>query len=532
MASKKYALILGLVFMMASSVLAQTGSGYSIFDSAVVPAKRLPQQNEFLNNTYNFPAKPRDMFEIGASFGSVGVAGDVAARIPQLGLEVHIRKSLGYVFSLRLQYFNGVAKGLSYKPAFGYAKNPSWTSTGRGGNLTAAQNYTGAVFYNFRAHIQDLSVQGIVNLNNIRFHKDKNKVNIYAGAGIGASWYHTKINSLDANGNNYSTLFNKVAAQPIAYSNRKDIIKQLKEGLDNTYETEGESERTGQPSLGNNVLLPSFTFLIGASYKLNDKFNISLEDRHTFIPTQLLDGQRWQEQTVSDAVRQSNNDSYNYLSLGLNYNVGNKAKSVQPLWWLNPLDYAYGELNNPKHMKLPKPVLDDTDGDGVTDQLDKEANTPAGCPVDAHGVSRDTDGDGVPDCKDKQLITPTECQPVDADGVGKCPPPACCSKIDSLIAAGACAGDYPSLSIKTASLTADSKALLASVASKLKNKPNCTITITAYPSASKAQQSLADKKLDAVKNYLIETLGISTDRVMVDKVIDGGDANTIDIKSN
>ena len=533
MASKKYALILGLITTMASTAFAQTGSGYNVLDSSVIPSKRLPQQNEFLNNSYNFPAKPRNMFEVGASIGSLGVAGDVAARIPQLGFEAHVRRAIGYVFSVRLQYLNGVAKGLNYTPASGYSKNPAWTSTARGGSLTPAQNYTGAVFYNFRAHIQDLSLQAIMNLNNIRFHKDKSSFAIYAGAGIGTSWYHTKINSLGPDGNNYSSLFNNIAAnQAINYKNRNNILKQLKAGLDNTYETEGESEAAGHPTLGNNVLLPSFTFIIGASYKLSDRVNIALEDRHTFIPTQLLDGQRWQEQTATDPVRQSNNDSYNYLSLGLNYNVGNKAKNVQPLYWLNPLDYAYGEINNPKHMKLPKPVLDDTDGDGVTDQLDKEPNTPAGCPVDAHGVSRDTDGDGVPDCKDKQLITPTECQPVDADGVGKCPPPACCSKIDSLVAAGACAGDYPSLAIKAASLTADSKALLASVASKLKNKPNCTITITAYPSASKAQQSLADKKLDAVKNYLVETLGISADRVTVDKVIDGGDANTIDIKSN
>ncbi len=67
----------------------------------------------------------------------------------------------------------------------------------------------------------------------------------------------------------------------------------------------------------------------------------------------------------------------------------------------------------------------------LVDQLDKEPNTPAGCPVDTHGVSKDTDGDGVPDCKDKQLITPTECQPVDADGVGKCPDPECCKNYSS-----------------------------------------------------------------------------------------------------
>lgn len=87
---------------------------------------------------------------------------------------------------------------------------------------------------------------------------------------------------------------------------------------------------------------------------------------------------------------------------------------------VEPLDYAYSEIRNPRLMRLPKPVLPDTDADGVTDQFDRE-QTPAGCPVDSHGVSLDTDGDGVPDCKDKELITPTYCQPVDADGVGKCP---------------------------------------------------------------------------------------------------------------
>ena len=536
MANKKYTFILGLISLLASSAFAQTGSGYSVFDSSVIPAKRLPQQNEFMNNAYNFPAKPRNMVEIGASIGSLAIAGDLAARIPQLGFEVHARKALGYVVSLRVQYLNGVAKGLNWKPANGYTKNPAWVSTARGGSLTAAQNYTGPVFYNYRTHIQDLSIQGIVNLNNVRFHKDKSKLALYTGAGIGMSWYHAKINSLDANGNNYATLFNNVASsQNIAYSNRREILKQLRNGMDNTYETEGEADKNNHGTLGNNILLPSFTFIIGAAYKLSDRINIALEDRHTFVPTQLLDGQRWQEQTINDPVRQSNNDSYNYLSLGLNYNLGSKAKNVQPLWWLNPLDYAYSEINNPKHMKQRKPVLDDTDSDGVTDQFDKEPNTPAGSPVDSHGVSRDTDGDGVPDYKDKQLITPTECQPVDADGVGKCPPPPCCAALLDTInnrTISNCASDYPSLSIKAVSLTADSKALLASVASKLKNKPNCSITITAYPTASKAQQSLADKKLNAVKNYLVETLGISADRVSVDKVIDGGDANTIDIKSN
>ncbi len=540
MASKKYKLILGFITLITSSTFAQTtGSGYSIYDSSVIPAKRLPQQNEFMNNTYNFPSKPRNQVEVGVSAGNILVSGDVNSKFPRLGFEAHIRKALGYVFSLRLQYLNGTPKGLNWQPAYNYGNNPGLNSLAAGSVLTAAQSYAKPgvpntpVFYNYKTHIQDLGLQGIFTLNNIRFHKQKSGVAIYVGGGIGASWYNVKVNSLDANGNNYATLYNNIAggsAGAITYSNRKKILKALKAGMDNTYETPGESEGSRSSRLGSNTLKPSGTLLAGIAFKLSDRVNLAIEDRNTFVKTDLLDGQRWQEHPSGDAALTPDFDSYNYLSIGINFNLG--AKSVQPLWWLNPLDYAYGEINNPKHMKLPKPILDDTDGDGVTDQLDREPNTPAGCPVDSHGVTRDTDGDGVPDCKDKQLITPTECQPVDADGVGKCPEPACCATIDSMRAASACAGDYPSLSVKTASLTADTKALLASVASKLKDKPNCTITLTAYPAASKKSQSLADKKLDAVKNYLVEKLGISADRVMVDKVIDGGDANTIDIKSN
>ena len=562
MTSKKYQLILGLITLITSTTFAQmgTGSGYSIYDSSVIPAKRLPQQNEFWNNTYNFPAKPRNMVEVGVSIGNIAIAGDVDARIPSLGFEAHVRKALGYVFSLRLQYLNASPKGLDWNPSYNYGNNPAWVSSAapNGGNLTADQSYNAAirngsgnvtllkpgqqqdaVFYNYKTHLQDLGLQGIVTLNNIRFHKEKTGVTFYAGGGVGATWYNVMINALNGS-TNYAALFDGIAtgtsgAGAITHSNRKNIIKALKAGMDNTYETPAESEAGRRGTIGKNTVRPSLTAIAGISFKLSTRVNIALEDRHTFVSSDLLDGQRWQEHPQADPVLTPSNDSYNYLSLGLNFNLGGKA--VEPLWWLNPLDYAYSEINNPKHMKLPKPILDDTDGDGVTDQLDREPNTPAGCPVDTHGVTRDTDGDGVPDCKDKQLITPTECQPVDADGVGKCPPPACCAAIDSLRSAmgtaNACASDYPSLSVKAASLTADTKALLATVATKLKDKPNCSITLTAYPGASKSAQSMADKKLDAVKNYLVEKLGISTDRVSVNKdLTTGGDSNTIDIKSN
>jgi len=558
MPSKKYKFLLGLIILITTSTLAQekTGSGYSIYDSSVISAKNMPQQNEFWNNTYAFPAKPRNMWELGVSVGALSISGDVPSKFPTFGFGVNVRKAFGYIFSLRLQYVNGTAKGMQWQGASNYGKNDAWNTTANNGNLPVGKGYNpyvrngngvltttngGAfvpVYYNYKSKIQDLSLQGIVTLNNVRFHKQKTAFTFYGGGGIGFTAFNTMVNALDASNNPYTTLFNNTFnAQNgvVDYSKRRDILKQLKAGMDNTYETKAETEAgTRRPQSGKNTIKPSATIIAGIAFKLSKRVNLALEDRLTIVKSDLLDGQQWQEHASGDAVLTRDQDTWNYLSLGLNFNLG--AKRVEPLWWLNPLDYAYSEINQPKHMKLPKPVFDDADGDGVTDQLDREPNTVAGAPVDTHGVAKDTDGDGVPDYKDKQLITPTECQPVDADGVGKCPEPACCKEIKAsmadMIKKSDCPTDYPSLTIKGVSLSSDAKALLGSVATRMKDNPTCTATLYAYPKADKRQQALADKKLEMVKNYLVEKLGISEDRIAVEKVIDGGDSNTIDIKSN
>ena len=532
--------------LLATATFAQSGSGYSIYDSSVVPAKRMPQQNEFWNNSYNFPAKPRNMLEVGISGGIPTLSSDVSAKIPTIGGAIHVRKAFGYLFSLRLQYLYANTKGMNWKASENFSRNSAWDQyaspqrnnnglieyrKGNGGALSATPDY---VYYNYKTRVQDLGLQGIFTLNNIRFHKQKTGFVLYGGAGIGATIYKTMVNALDANGRPYTALFSSVHASYSAntYKDRKAVLKALKAGMDNTYETPAENNINRTAKLGNNTLLPSFTAIAGVAFKLSTRVNLAIEDRHTFVKNDLLDGQQWQENVYGSPVTTGNNDSYNYLSVGLNFNLG--AKSVEPLWWLNPLDYAYSEINNPKHMKLPKPVFDDADGDGVIDQLDREPNTPAGCPVDTHGVSRDTDGDGVPDCKDKQLITPTECQPVDADGVGKCPDPECCKNIVAAPAVIACPTDYPSCSFKGNSigLSNDAKALLATTAAKMKANPTCNINVIGYPEASKASQAVCQKRVDAIKMYLVEKEGISADRISTNCEVGGGDKNTVDIKSN
>ena len=515
----------------------------------------MSQQNEFWANTYNFPAKPRNMWEIGASTGIFTVSGDVPATVLTYpNFAVHIRKAFGYVFSLRVQYLNAYGKGMSWLINENFLKNDAWnknlpigkryfapdaitnaSTTGITINSDHAGNTSltrDIVYYNYKVHMQDLGIQGIITLNNVRFHKKKTGIVIYGGGGIGASMYKTMVNALDGEGNNYRTLYNNVRTQfgNGAYGKRKDILKALKNGMDKTYETPAENQGDRRPKISGNTLKPSGTVIAGVAIRLGKRVNLAIEDRWTFVKDDLLDGQRWQEHAWGDASLTRDYDSYNYASIGLNVNLG--AKSVEPLWWVNPLDYAYDELKNHRNVKIPVNNCNDADGDGVCDHLDREPNTPAGCPVDTHGVTRDTDGDGVPDCKDKQLITPTECQPVDADGVGKCPDPECCNDPKTaVVVPKACACDYPSLSFtgETIALTNDNKAALAAVAAKMKNEPNCNITVTGYPETSKQSQANCQKRVEAAKKYLVEKEGISADRIKTSCEVGGGDKNTIDI---
>ena len=511
--------------LFASSTFAQQTGGYDYKDSSVIPAKRQPQHNEFLNNAYPFPAMPRNQWEVGIKAGTFTIFGDVPAIFPTFGFGAHVRKAFGYVFSLRAEFMYGVGKGLNWKArTAGFSQEEIAAGFGAGST----------VFDNYKTTNKDLDIEGIFTLNNVRFHKAKSGIAIYGIAGVGATWFKTKTNLFNGNTRNvYPTGTSGL------YKDRKSIKKAIKATMDKTYETDVNTEGgTTKPKLGSNTLVFNVNAGFGVAFKLNKKWNLALEDRITMpLRTDLMDGQRFQNTgPYNSNVLSPDYDIYNYFTVGLNYNLG--KKSVEPLWWLNPLDYAYNELNAPRHMKFPKPILDDADGDGVTDQFDHEPNTPPGVPVDTHGVSRDTDGDGVPDSKDKELITPTQCQPVDADGVGKCPPPACCDELrkamDSMMVkkAGCGIGDLPSVSFsgRTIALSNDAKAVLKGVAEKMRQNPNCKVAVVGYGESNKAAQQLSWDRVNTVINYLVEKEGISQDRFIFRHSQADGDPNTVDLK--
>jgi outer membrane protein OmpA-like peptidoglycan-associated protein len=534
MTSKKYTLLAVLFCLFASTVFAQTtatrsiyGAGLDVTDANLISSKNLPQHNEFLAGTYDYPAKPRDMWEIGLSGGVFNILGDVRG-VPSIGTAVHIRKALGHVISLRLQGMYGRGVGQNYRPSFGYAQggnanpwydryNPQGTQTGN--------TKVPPVYYNYRTIVQDLGLQILANVHNIRFYKDQTALTFYALGGIGVTTWCAQSDVLDANNRPYD--YSGIYAASLAGASKKDILKKLKDLQDHTFESTDELDHSiPHSSLFRGYYKPSVTVGMGLAFRLNDRLNIALEDRHSYVKNDLLDNVRWSEQ--KSLTRDF--DTYNYLSLGLNVNLGNKKKRVEPLYWLNPLNYAYSEIRNPRLMRIPPPILIDSDGDGVIDQFDLE-QTPPGCPVDTHGVSLDTDGDGVPDCKDKEKITPTYCQPVDADGVGKCPCPEGCAA--AVPECSVLLGALPSVSFAPNSnvLSKDAQSALANAASRIRANPTCKVVVVGYCAATKRQQQLSWDHVNKVITYLVEKEGISGDRFIFSSGQEGGDCNTVDLRA-
>ncbi len=495
MATKKYILLIATVFALVSSgVYAQTTDVTTTWkDSSKIASKNRAQFGEFSRNAYVYPAKPKDMWEIGLGLGVATVSGDLR-NDAGLGINVTARKSLSHVFSLRpyLSYYN-VSGREEFNGAVPGAKDYKTTALGIG-------------------------VDAIASLNTINSYRGNPKPwNVYLIAGFGVSTVNVK--QKDASGN-YQAFYYPSSANVLA-------------SFGNKVGDRGET-----------VLIPVFNIGGGLAYKINDRFNIALEGKNSLTNYDYIDGFSSPFSNAFDALW--------FSSLRANFNIGNKSKRVEPLWWINPNNYVYSELNTPDHLKNKLKVkLDDADNDGVPDQFDLQPNTPAGVAVDARGRALDTDGDGVPDYKDKELLTRAECFPPNADGVGTCPESACCKESKSEIiklqqtvdsfrngtlksgSAGSVLGNLPSIVFKSgdAKLNRDNMKLLDAVAEQLKNNPNAKIKVLGHPEANKTSQQKAYDRVEAIIKYLVEKKGISENRFIFAYDAGGsGDGNTIDLQ--
>ncbi len=217
--------------------------------------------------------------------------------------------------------------------------------------------------------------QLVVALNNFRFNKPVRKLLVNGFVGLGLDNYKTKFDNI----------------------------------------TQSDGSKTGELKSSTNAQMEMG---IGISYRINPRFNISLE--HTVYSVfgkraDLLDS----DQNVDGKVT-SYRDILHFPHLSLNFNLGgsdkNGLKKSEPLYWANPMSMVSDAISALE----ARPVYDptDTDGDGIIDAIDEEDNSPVGARVDTKGVTLDSDGDKVPDYKDKEPFSPPGYS-VDAMGVAQ-----------------------------------------------------------------------------------------------------------------
>ena len=216
----------------------------------------------------------------------------------------------------------------------------------------------------------------VVTLNNFRFQGGIRKMNLYVMAGAGANFFET-------------------AYQQVNQTNFDE---------DDPFE---DDTRNG---LVAREFAPHAAAGAGISFRVSPRFNFGFEYQ-SHIPlgsrADLIDGY---------STGSNFRDVVSMAGLNLNFNLGNSSKKMEPRYWENPFNAVRSELD-----RVSNKVDDatrDSDGDGVVDAVDQEANTPAGVPVDTRGRVLDSDKDGVPDYKDLEPFFPPRAgETVDENGV-------------------------------------------------------------------------------------------------------------------
>ena len=267
MASKKYTLLVAVLvfFQLASSAQTKTDWGWDWKDSSKVPTKSMPQYNEFLNNQFPYPPKPRNAWELGFSFGSGVIIGDVP---------FFVKNAFGN------SYNGGLVGGLSLRKAIGHVVS-----------LRGSLNYSAVSIPSFRAPGQNIgavknhtamgSMDVLFSLNSFSYYRGNPKTDIYLLGGY--SLIATQIKRRNAAGD-----------YRLAYFDRT--------------ETAGDIQDL--------TLIHAFSYGGGIAFKISPKFNIGFEQKFTapIYGNDNLDGFK---------ASLSRGDLISYSTIRFNFNLGN-----------------------------------------------------------------------------------------------------------------------------------------------------------------------------------------------------------------
>ncbi len=374
-----------------------------------------------------------------------------------------MNKQLTPIFGIQLTGVNGRLQG---------AKDNHYSS------LTGE---TYSATFNSPSFVQ-LTLDGTMNVNRLLLGYNKLrrwKLDAHLGGGI--IYYHTDIDWKNV---------------------KSGAVGSFSTNTDASSKTAGKWERNGSTYTREWVVPVGFTL----HYELSSRFDLGIDYTHNFVNTEKLDA------TVGDlsdynsqqgiwtfAKGDSRNDAYGFVSLALTYKLGKNAVRAKDgkydpaagryhLRWANPnqlIPVPYNPTMNDADSiakaNMPKPVdprlYTDSDGDGVADLFDKEANTPAGSIVSGGGVALDIDKiirDAI-----KNNLPKDECE-------------ALFSNIE--------------FDTDKAIIRNPSKETLSKVVELLNMRTNCRIVLVGHTDARASDSynvSLSRRRVDAAKRFLV-----------------------------
>lgn len=134
----------------------------------------------------------------------------------------------------------------------------------------------------------------------------------------------------------------------------------------------------------------------------------------------------------------------------------------------------------------------DSDGDGVTDDMDRCPGTPAGAEVDTRGCALDSDGDGVADYRDNCPNTPAG---VAVDNSG-------CPVKDEVVLTV----DRLGFAFDSAELDAQSRSALNAAVAVIKSHSAVKLDVVGYTDSTGPEaynQKLSERRAQAAVDYLV-----------------------------
>ena len=238
------------------------------------------------------------------------------------------------------------------------------------------------------------------------------------------------------------------------------------------------------------------------------------------------------------SARGTGNDGMAYPFVGLTYNIG-KNKQLRSAVYTNPFGAVQRDITDVRN-KMDG-LANDDDGDGVTNLMDKDANTAAGVAVDGSGRPMDVDGDGIPDYMDsdpftrKGAKTDAQGREVDTDGDGvpdgidaeaNTPKGTLVNFKGQTIPKGGGGGSVmPAVgsgfnnmyfALNSATVSAEDHRNLAMLARGLQLNKDLKIKLIGYTDKTGSEsynQKLGLRRAEAIKRELVNTYGVDAGRI-------------------